>query len=73
FVFVIKEDVAHRTRIKIGERIPGWAQALQGISGDAVLITEGLQKVRDGQPVRIMAVGNPATDGKKKSGKVATE
>lgn len=50
-VYAVREGKAVRTPIKIGRRIRGFAEVVEGLDeGDQVII-EGLQKVKDGAPV----------------------
>lgn len=52
FVYVIRDGRATRTRVGIGQRLPGLAQVLNGLhDGDQVAVT-GLQQLRDGLRVR---------------------
>ncbi len=51
FVFVVANDVARKTPVKLGRRVPGLVVIEDGLSeGDAV-ITEGTHKVQDGSSV----------------------
>lgn len=52
FVYVIRDGRAARTRVGIGQRLPGLAQVVNGLhDGDEVAVT-GLQQLRDGLRVR---------------------
>jgi len=44
-----------RTPIKIGRRIRGFAEVLDGLDEGSEVIIEGLQKVKDGAPVQASA------------------
>jgi len=67
FVFVVKEEIAYRKEVVVGQRIPGWAQILSGLDGTELVVTEGLQKIRDGQKVKIETEDAPAETVKKSS------
>lgn len=59
FVFAINEGRAQRTKILVGRRLAGQVEVTEGLTSDSQVIVAGLQKVRDGAPVRI--VGAPGT------------
>ncbi len=71
FVFVVEEGKAYRKQISVGERIRGWAQVVSGLKTGAVVVTEGLQKVRDGRAVKI--VERQKADTAADAGKVPTQ
>jgi membrane fusion protein (multidrug efflux system) len=52
-VYIFKNDKAHRTEVKTGERTKNKIQILQGLSKGDTIITTGLLEVRDGMPVEI--------------------
>jgi membrane fusion protein (multidrug efflux system) len=59
YVFVVSESdgkfVAEQRLIELGQRFVGKAEVLSGISVGDRIITHGLQRVRDGQAVRVIA------------------
>ena len=63
FVFVVNKNgddsVVERRQITIGERLEGSVEVLKGLSVGEQLVTHGLQKIRPGQKVKIMAVEAP--------------
>lgn len=65
FVFVVQEiddaQVVERRQITIGERLPGAVEVLSGLTQAEKLVTHGLQKIRPGQKVKIMAEEKPFT------------
>ncbi|MEP3247192.1 MAG: efflux RND transporter periplasmic adaptor subunit [Sneathiella sp.] len=71
FVFEVEEGVARRRSVKIGDRIRGWAQVVTGLEPTSIVITEGLQKVRDGQKVKI--VEEEKTEPSAQAGKAFTQ
>jgi membrane fusion protein (multidrug efflux system) len=60
FVFVIRDGRATRTRVTIGQRLPGFAQITNGLRADDLVAVTGLQQLRDGSRIRqTNAQGNP--------------
>jgi len=55
FVYVVGEkDIVQRREVRTGRRRPGQIEILEGLSPGDQVITEGTQKARPGQPVRII-------------------
>jgi membrane fusion protein (multidrug efflux system) len=55
FVFVVGEgDIVERREVSTGRRRPGEVEVLDGLASGERVITEGTQKARPGQPVRII-------------------
>lgn len=52
FVFVIRDGRASRTRVTIGQRLPGVVQITSGLRPDDQVAVTGLQQLRDGSRVR---------------------
>jgi membrane fusion protein (multidrug efflux system) len=52
FVFRVVDGKAQLTKIKIGQRRGGAIEVMEGLTPDAIVITEGALKVRDGTPVQ---------------------
>ena len=52
-IYVIKDGVTKSKPVKLGQRLPGEVEVLEGIPSDAIVITGGIQKVRDGSKVII--------------------
>ncbi|MDF2366785.1 efflux RND transporter periplasmic adaptor subunit [Sneathiella sp.] len=50
-VYAVSDGKAVRTPVKIGRRIRGFAEVIEGLDEGDQVITEGLQKVKDGAPV----------------------
>lgn len=61
FVYTIVDNIAYRKSVAVGYRSEGWVQILSGLDGATEVITEGLQKVKDGQPVTVIEDDKPAT------------
>ncbi|WP_082191402.1 efflux RND transporter periplasmic adaptor subunit [Cellvibrio sp. pealriver] len=66
FVFVLKQDqgssVVERRQISIGERLPGAVEVLKGLDIGDKVVTHGLQKIRPGQKVSVMAEEKPVAE-----------
>ncbi|MBK5969009.1 MULTISPECIES: efflux RND transporter periplasmic adaptor subunit [Thiorhodovibrio] len=58
FVFVVNGDEAmvEKRPVEIGARRPGDAEVLSGLTAGDRVVTHGLQKVKPGAPVKIIAV-----------------
>ena len=55
FVFVVQDERAERRQIRLGQRRAGTVEVLDGIAVDEAVVRSGLQRLRDGLPVRIEA------------------
>jgi membrane fusion protein (multidrug efflux system) len=55
FVFVVKDDVAEKRLVRIGQRRVGDVQVVDGLAEGELVVTEGTQKLRDGAAVRLQA------------------
>lgn len=53
YLFVVRDGVARRTEITLGERLPGRVEIARGIAIGDQIILRGTQKVRDGTRVTI--------------------
>lgn len=54
FVFVVEGDKVVSTEVQIGERRPGIAQIVGGLSQGQVIVTEGTLRLRDGATVNVL-------------------
>jgi len=53
-VYVLGEgDVVERRRVTVGQRRSGEAEILDGLAAGERVVVRGVQKVREGQPVRV--------------------
>ena len=52
FVFLLVDGKVKLTKIKIGQRRTGVIEVVEGLRADAIVITEGGLKLRDGVAVR---------------------
>lgn len=63
FVFVLQDaengPVVERRQITIGERLPGSVEVLSGLNPGEKIVTHGLQKIRPGQKVQVLAEEKP--------------
>ncbi len=53
YVFVVRDDQAHKTEVTTGRRRPGEVEVLKGLADGDIVVVEGTQKIGDGTPVRI--------------------
>lgn len=70
-VFVMKDGRANRQTVKVGERQFGSVEILEGLKEGDLVITRGVQKLRNGSPVRLAGEGPPKGQegGRRKGGK----
>jgi membrane fusion protein, multidrug efflux system len=54
FVFVIEEGIARRIEVTLGARVDEHQQVLAGLPRDALIVIDGIGRLRDGVPVRIV-------------------
>jgi membrane fusion protein (multidrug efflux system) len=66
FVFLLKQDqegfVVERIQIQIGERLAGAVEVKSGLTVGDKVVTHGLQKIRAGQRVKILAEEEPVAE-----------
>ena len=58
FVFTLREGRAERRPVRLGQRQAGKVEVLQGLEPFEPVVREGVQRLRDGTPVRV--AGQPA-------------
>lgn len=65
FVFVTKQQdnkiIVERRQVEIGQRLVGSVEIMSGLSQDEIVVTQGVQKLRNGQSIKILAEEKPAT------------
>jgi membrane fusion protein, multidrug efflux system len=66
FVFVVKETadkklMVERKKVEIGQRLVGSVEILSGLQEGEKVVTHGVQKLRGGQPVKILSEEKPAS------------
>jgi membrane fusion protein (multidrug efflux system) len=52
YVYVVADGKAVKTEVKLGSRLPGEVEIREGLNQNSVVVTSGVQKIRDGVPVR---------------------
>lgn len=52
YVYIVADGKAVKTEVKLGARLPGEVEIREGLQPDSVIVTSGIQKIRDGSPVR---------------------
>lgn len=64
FVFLLSEgdNTVERRQITIGERLAGSVEVLDGLKAGDKLVTHGLQKIRSGQKVTVLAEEKPVAE-----------
>jgi membrane fusion protein (multidrug efflux system) len=60
FVYRIAEGKAVETKVRLGERKAGEVAILEGVEPDAVIVTAGHQRLRDGAAVDAVPASNRA-------------
>lgn len=58
FVYVVDEGRAEERQVSLGSRRPGQVEILDGLEPGEQIVTQGVQRIRDGLPVRM--AGAPA-------------
>ena len=53
FVFVVDEGRAMEREVKLGTRLPGRVEIIAGLDAGEEIVTQGVQRLRDGLPVRM--------------------
>jgi membrane fusion protein (multidrug efflux system) len=61
FVFVVEGDRVKRREVRLGVRLQGEVEIVQGLTAGALVIVRGVQRVRDGQSVNTRPFGPPAS------------
>ncbi|MSP48546.1 MAG: efflux RND transporter periplasmic adaptor subunit [Alphaproteobacteria bacterium] len=52
YVYIVADGKAVKTEVKLGARLPGEVEIREGLKPDSVVVTSGIQKIRDGSLVR---------------------
>jgi membrane fusion protein, multidrug efflux system len=61
FVFRIEDGRAVQTKVELGIRKAGEVEIRKGLPADAVIVTAGHHRLRNGSPVSVVASGQPAS------------
>jgi membrane fusion protein (multidrug efflux system) len=59
YLFKVIDGRAQRVEVTLGSRMPGVVEVTSGVAVGDKVVTEGLQKIRDGQQVRIRGAAAP--------------
>jgi membrane fusion protein (multidrug efflux system) len=57
YVFLVRDGRAVEQEVEVGSRTPGLAEIRSGVAAGDIIVTEGVQRLRDGLPVRVLASG----------------
>lgn len=64
YVYVVDEGRAREREVKLGTRLPGHVEVVNGLNAGEEIVTQGVQRLRDGLPVRMAnAPAGPGTSG----------
>ena len=64
YVYVVDEGRAREREVKLGTRLPGHVEVVNGLDAGEEIVTQGVQRLRDGLPVRMAnAPAGPGTSG----------
>jgi membrane fusion protein (multidrug efflux system) len=64
FVFRVVDGKAALTKIRIGARLAGEVEVLEGLTPTDVVVTAGILKIRDGMPVGVVGPGGAGAGAK---------
>lgn len=62
-VYLVKDGQAVEAKVTLGNRNKGMVEILDGLADDAMVVTAGQQKLRNGSPVEIVVGANPGARG----------
>jgi membrane fusion protein (multidrug efflux system) len=54
FVYVVRENRARRVEVRLGQRMPGEVEVLSGLSAGDQVVVQGIQRLRNDAPVRVV-------------------
>jgi membrane fusion protein (multidrug efflux system) len=54
-VYLVRDGQAVEVKVTLGSRSTGLVEILDGLSEEAMVVTAGQQKLKDGSPVEIVA------------------
>ncbi|MFM2149897.1 MAG: hypothetical protein RLZZ187_2203 [Pseudomonadota bacterium] len=54
FVYVVRENRARRVEVRLGQRMPGEVEVLSGVSAGDQVVVQGIQRLRNDAPVRVV-------------------
>lgn len=56
FVFVAEDDRAARRAVRLGQRVVGFVEIVDGLQTGEQVVVQGTQRLRDGAPIRVIGV-----------------
>jgi membrane fusion protein (multidrug efflux system) len=62
-VYLVKDGQAIEAKVTLGNRNKGMVEILDGLADEAMVVTAGQQKLRNGSPVEIVVGANPGARG----------
>ncbi len=68
FVYVVEEGRAVERQVTLGSRRPGQVEIVDGLKPGEQIVTQGLQRIRDGLPVRVADIPAAAPPGRPAAG-----
>jgi membrane fusion protein (multidrug efflux system) len=71
YVFVVENGRVHRKQVEIGTRMKGSVEIREGIAPDASVVIGGVQRVREGTPVRTQDEDGGGRNGRQQNQKTA--
>jgi membrane fusion protein (multidrug efflux system) len=60
YVYVVNGEKAERRAVALGIRQPGSVEITEGVAAGEVVVISGVQKLRNGAPVRVVKTGGTA-------------
>ncbi|MDQ0315945.1 efflux RND transporter periplasmic adaptor subunit [Amorphus orientalis] len=54
YLFVVEDGTAHRRKVETGKRQDGTVEITDGVDAGALVVSRGIQSLRDGAPVRVL-------------------
>ena len=57
YVFLVQDGRAVEREVAIGARAPGLVEIREGLAAGDVIVTEGIQRLRDGIPLQVLSNG----------------
>ena len=57
FIFLVRGNLAHQVKVTMGEKIGGDVIITSGLSSGDIIVTDGIQKLREGSLVQTIPAG----------------
>jgi membrane fusion protein (multidrug efflux system) len=58
YVFTVRDERAERLRVRLGQREAGKVEVLDGLAAGDIVVQSGIQRLRDGLPVKVSGEGD---------------